>query len=141
MSTSTGITRDELHKSLFAQLVMMFTTSALQHLGKMSNPMTKAVDVDLEAAQSTIDLLDMLAEKTSGNLDEDEEAMVKETLASLKMNFVEVKNAGARPPSPPPEPEPSAPAANETAEPSPRDDIQESSTSESKQPKFHKKYD
>jgi hypothetical protein len=70
--------------------------------------MTKKAEVNLDAAQATIDLLDMIAAKSRGNLDRDEERLLKDTLMSLKLTFVETRDAagteaGAKPTEPPPE--------------------------------------
>jgi hypothetical protein len=45
--------------------------------------------VDLEAAQFTIDILEMIEAKTAGNLDSDEQRLLKDTLSSLRLNYVE----------------------------------------------------
>ena len=78
-----------MHKAMFLQLVTMLAMSAMQQMGKIINPMTGKTDVNLEAAQSTIDLLDMLEAKTRGNLDKEEEKTLKDALSSLKMTYVE----------------------------------------------------
>jgi hypothetical protein len=79
----------EKHHLLFTQLVIMFHTATMQHLGKIKNPMTDAVERDLHAAQSTIDLLDMLKVKTHGNLLDDEERLLTQILQELKLNYVD----------------------------------------------------
>ncbi|CAF4910791.1 unnamed protein product [Rotaria sp. Silwood1] len=40
----------------------------MMHLGKIKNPVTDKIESDLSAAQATIDLIEMLTEKTKGNL-------------------------------------------------------------------------
>jgi len=79
----------DLHKILFANLIMMLSSSAMQQLGKLVNPMTKKTEVSLEGARMTIDMIEMLKEKTKGNLDEEENRMVREILSNLQMNYVE----------------------------------------------------
>ena len=46
----------------------------------------------LDAASSTIDMLDMLEMKTKGNLSDSEAKLLKGVLAELKMNYVETLN-------------------------------------------------
>lgn len=121
---------NEIHKSLFIQLVMMLAASASQSMGKLVNPATKKVEVSLEAAEATIDLLDMIEAKTKGNLDRDEERLLKDTLMSLKLTFVETRNAGGGQAAPPP----AEPAAGET---NPK---VEGGSKDHQEPRFHKSY-
>lgn len=96
-------TTPDMHKALFANLVMMLSSSAMQQLGKLINPMTNKTEVSLEGARMTIDMLEMIDAKTKGNLDEEEEKMMKELLSSLQMNFVETSQ---NPPAETPEEKP-----------------------------------
>ncbi|NBO66621.1 MAG: DUF1844 domain-containing protein, partial [Acidobacteria bacterium] len=43
---------------------------------------------NLEAAKDSIDMLDMLREKTQGNLTRGEEKLFEDLMADLKMQFV-----------------------------------------------------
>lgn len=79
----------QMNKALFIGLIGMLSSSAMQQLGKLVNPITKKAETDLEGAQATIDMLGMLRDKTSGNLETDEEKMLNNVLASLQMNYVE----------------------------------------------------
>jgi hypothetical protein len=54
--------------------------------------------VDLIGARQTIDTLSLLAEKTKGNLTSAEEVFLQNCLYELRMAYVEVTNALARPP-------------------------------------------
>ena len=83
----------ETNKYLFINLVTMLSMSAMQQLGKLVNPAEGKAAINLDAAQATIDALDMLAAKTKGNLDNDEARMMSDTLSMLKMNFVETKES------------------------------------------------
>lgn len=99
------------NKELFAQLVISLAQSALIGLGKVLHPGTGKAEVDLPAAQQAIDLIDMLAEKTKGNIDAEEERMLKTTLSMLKLNYVETSNTPKTGATPPVQaPEPAAPA-------------------------------
>jgi polyhydroxyalkanoate synthesis regulator phasin len=82
----------EMNKYLFVNLVTMLSMSAMQQLGKLVNPAAGKAEINLDAAQATIDTLDMLAAKTSGNLDKDEARLMKDTLSTLKLNFVETRS-------------------------------------------------
>jgi hypothetical protein len=127
MSENQQPTDQEIHKALFAHLVMMLATSASQQMGKLMNRETGKTEMNLDAAQAMIDLLDMLQSKTRGNLDRDEERMLGDTLTSLKLTFVETRDA--QPAGSPPSP----------AGPPPEAD-QKSAGDAEKEPKFRKKY-
>ena len=83
----------EMQKAMFMQLVIMLSSSAMQHLGKIINPMTGKTELNLEAAQATIDMVEMIEAKTKGNLDRDEERLLKTTLTTLRLNYVETAAA------------------------------------------------
>ena len=81
----------DMNKALFLHLLTMLSMSAMQELGKLKNQLTGKVEVHLELAQATIDMLDMLESKTRGNRDADEDKVIKDTLTMLKMNYVETR--------------------------------------------------
>ena len=73
----------------FIQFVSMFSNSAMQHLGKFTNPLTGKIETNRAAAQATIDILVMLKEKTKGNLTKREEETLTNSLANLQLNYAE----------------------------------------------------
>lgn len=98
MAEAEDTSRKEMDKALFMNLVMMFSTSVMQQLGKIVNPVTKRAEVDLDGAQAAIGMLTMLQAKTAGNLDKDEERFMKQTVSMLQMNFVETAASAGTPP-------------------------------------------
>jgi hypothetical protein len=72
----------------FAALVMSLNTSALFHLGEMSDPVTGEKNQDLVLVKHTIDTLKLLEEKTKGNLNDEEQDILKHILYDLKMRYV-----------------------------------------------------
>lgn len=76
---------------LFVQLVFMYHAACMEQLGKVKSSMTGKIERNLDAAQSTIDILDMLKGKTRGNLSTDEDRFITEALRELKLNFVDEK--------------------------------------------------
>ena len=58
--------------------------------------------VDIIGARQTIDTLSLISEKTKGNLTPTEENFLQNSLYELRMAYVEVTNALARPPQPGP---------------------------------------
>jgi Domain of unknown function (DUF1844) len=95
-----GITREEMMAALFAQLVIQQANMAMLLLGKVPHPQTGEIVRDIEAARLFIDQLEMLEAKTKGNLSKEEEQLLKQSLMSLRMAFVEAVQ------SPPPEQKP-----------------------------------
>ena len=83
---------DKQNSELFQGLVISLAAATMQHLGKTLSPVTNKIENNLPAAQSTIDMLDMLAAKTQGNLAENEAKLLKSVLAELKLNYVETLN-------------------------------------------------
>ena len=81
--------REEMFSALFAQLVMQQANMAMMLLGKMAHPETGKVIKDIEAARLFIDQLEMLEVKTKGNLTKEESNLLKQSLMSLRLGFVE----------------------------------------------------
>ena len=86
---------DRQDNEMFQGLVISLAAATMQHLGKTLSPVTKKIEKNLQAAQSTIDMLDMLEAKTKGNLGEAEAKLLKSVLAELKLNYVETMNEKA----------------------------------------------
>ena len=81
----------ELPKVDFSTFVLSLGTTALYQLGVMSNPESGQMsEADPLVAQQTIDTLEMLRDKTRGNLDEEERKLIDSLLYELRMRFVEL---------------------------------------------------
>ena len=76
---------------LFLYLVNTFKISAMVALGKMENPMTNELQINLEQASYYVDLLDMLQSKAKGNMSQYEEQMLINTVSELKMEIIKQK--------------------------------------------------
>ena len=74
---------------LFMQIVIQNQQMAMISLGKIKNPVSDTLDKNLEYAKLSIDTLDMLVQKTKGNLSEYEEKLLAETVNQLKIIYVE----------------------------------------------------
>ena len=83
------ISREEMMSALFAQLVMQQSNMAMLLMGKMPHPQTGQTVRDIEAARLFIDQLEMLDAKTKGNLTKEEGQLLKQSLMSLRMAFVQ----------------------------------------------------
>lgn len=79
----------------FSTFVFSLFSSALIQLGDMADPITGQMEQNLQAAKQTIDILDILVRKTEGNLDEEEEKLLKNASAELKWKYLDtVKEKG-----------------------------------------------
>jgi hypothetical protein len=75
----------------FTNFVLSLSTSALFHFGDFPDPEGGKQEKNLPAAKQTIDILDMLKEKTKGNLDENETNLIQGALYELKIRYVKEK--------------------------------------------------
>ncbi len=74
---------------LFMQLVIQNQQMAMISLGKVKNPVSDTLEKNLEYAKLSIDILEMLLQKTKGNLSEYEKKLLTETVSQLKIIYVE----------------------------------------------------
>jgi len=72
-----------------ATFIFSLSSSALLHLGEIADPETNQVRVHLPLAKHVIDTLGMLQEKTKGNLDPDEDNLLKSVLYDLRLRYVQ----------------------------------------------------
>jgi len=72
----------------FEMLVSTFASEALIALGQVPNPMNNEYTISFEHARYTIDMLQVLEDKTKGNLSTEEAAMLEGLLHQLRMAFV-----------------------------------------------------
>jgi len=70
-------------------------TQTLMCLGEIENPLTKRKEQNLPEAQYLIDTIDMLKQKTKGNLSSDEEQYLDGLLHDLRMRYVDAVNRPA----------------------------------------------
>lgn len=73
----------------FSTFVLGLASSALIHLGEAPNPETGSATVNLVLARQSLDLLDLLKQKTRGNLTTDEEQLFTSLLTDLRLRFVQ----------------------------------------------------
>ncbi len=130
-----------MKSALFAQLVMQQSSMAMMLLGKTAHPQTGEIVRDLEAARLFIDQLEMLEYKTKGNLTQEETALLRQSLMSLRLAFVEAVDSSPKQAESPPNQGAEPPAAGAasgpaTAEPAPAASPPEADSHK----KFSKKY-
>ncbi len=101
----------ENQSALFANLVLQQANMAMMLMGKGPQPEGAGGVKDLEAARLFIDQLEMLEAKTKGNLTKEESNLLKQSLMSLRLAFVEaVETPEPAKPQPVPQPGQSAPS-------------------------------
>ncbi len=81
------------HPSLssFQSFALSLASSAMIHLGEIPDPETRQARMNLNLAKATIETLEMLAEKTRGNLNADEEKTLSGVLSELRLRYVSAK--------------------------------------------------
>ena len=80
----------------FETLVSYLSTTTMFQLGLLAGPGGERIPADMANAQRTIDLLDVLQEKTQGNLTPKESRLLDDVLYELRMTFVELQKRQAR---------------------------------------------
>src|ERR1700688_2774233 len=96
----SGRSAKEFEMTFERFLASLYMTAMLQ-LGLM-HQQGEQPRMDIIGARQTIDTLSLIAEKTKGNLTSAEENFLQNSLYELRMAYVEVTNALARPPQPGP---------------------------------------
>ena len=125
----------------FVEFVMMHAQNAALFLGQIPNPQTGQGEVNLELAKMFIDQLDMIQEKTRGNLTTEESTVLRNALSNLQMAFVEVSRTQPGKPSSPSAQEQAPSPTFEPAAAAPADETGGPATAESEsRKKFTKTY-
>lgn len=76
----------------FSTFVLSLATAALYQLGAVPDAGTgEPVPADPLVARQTLETLEMLREKTQGNLSDDERKLIDSLLYDLRMRFVELR--------------------------------------------------
>ena len=84
------MSRGPLPEGNFAALISMLATQALFALGLLQIKGQEERKPDLELAKYNIDMLQVLEEKTKGNLSKEEEIVLANTLNELRMAYVKI---------------------------------------------------
>jgi hypothetical protein len=80
----------------FENLIRSLGQNAAMLLGGYADPRTGQPMLDLEGAREMIDMLDVLREKTRGNLAPEEDSLLLDVLGNLKLAFMEMTKAAAK---------------------------------------------
>lgn len=77
----------------FSIFISSLGMQALMGLGEITNPIDKKKEVNLDQAKYTIDVLQVLKEKTEGNRTEEEGKILEGLLYELRLKYVEKTGA------------------------------------------------
>lgn len=88
MTTSPDSGKNIVPAIDFAQLVLGFSSAALHYMGQLELEGHKD-DKNLPLAKQNIDIIEILQEKTKGNLTPEESRMMTAILQDLRLKYVE----------------------------------------------------
>ena len=73
----------------FSGLILGFGSAALTHMGLTQHGQIDKNQKNLELARQNIEIIELLAQKTKGNLTTEEQQLTEHILADLRMKYVE----------------------------------------------------
>ncbi len=85
----------------FIEILNTLAMQAVVGLGGLAGPEGQQIPPNPDMAKHFIDMLDVLEQKTRGNLTPDEKKALDTTLYSLRMAYVETVGGGTAPGTPP----------------------------------------
>ena len=127
----------------FIEFVMMHAQNAALFLGQIPNPKSGEPEINLDLARMFIDQLEMIQEKTRGNLTNEETMVLRNTLSNLQMAFVEVSRQAREGKTESFGPETTEAGTTETTPPAPEEKAAPAATPEGEsesRKKFSKSY-
>ncbi len=94
--TKKNPNQSELFKMDFSTFLLSLNASALIHLGEIPDPASKERAVNISAVKHTIEILEIIQEKTKGNLEGEEEKLMDDVLFNLRMKYVKCTELGKK---------------------------------------------
>jgi hypothetical protein len=85
----TQETKQQIPEASFNLFISSLATQILINLGEMTSPFNKKKEQDLDQAKFTLDTLQIIKDKTKGNLTDDETKYLDTLLYDLRMRYVE----------------------------------------------------
>ncbi len=86
---STQKKLSKIPEASFCLFVSSLVTQALISLGEVDNPFSKTKEQNFDQAKFTIDTLQIIKDKTCGNLTDEEKKLLDTALYDLRMRYVE----------------------------------------------------
>lgn len=84
-----NLNEEQQEQLLFMMLIQQHQQIAMMGLGKIQNPATQEMEKDLSSAKYAIDTLGMLKKYTKGNLSNEADSYLDQTLTNLRLNYAE----------------------------------------------------
>ena len=78
----------------FSTFILSLNASSLIHMGEIPDPEAMERSVNLPAAKHTIEILEIILDKTVGNLDETEKKLLEDILYNLRMKYMQQSKPG-----------------------------------------------
>lgn len=72
----------------FSTFVLSLASATFIELGLVEDPISKKMQTNLAAAKQNIDLLQLLQDKTRGNLDDEERGLLERILRDVRLQYV-----------------------------------------------------
>lgn len=79
---------DLLYEFGFSTFILSLSTSALVHLGELPDPISNKKEINLQLAKQTISIIEMLKEKTKGNLTSEEAVLLDNVLYDVRLKYL-----------------------------------------------------
>ena len=77
------------HDHILAGLVFSLQAATMQQLGKIQNPMSGAIEKDLDQARGSIDILEMLKAKCRTDTPDELLRMIDSAVMDLQLNYMD----------------------------------------------------
>ena len=77
------------HDQLLGSLLYLFHSTGMQGLGKLMNPVSQKIEKNNIQAKESIDMLEMLKEKTKGNISPELTRLLDQFLTDLRLNYID----------------------------------------------------
>jgi len=89
MNTENNNNQQEQVDVNFFNIVISLSQAAIVGMGKVTNPQTGKVEKNMPLARVNIDIIQMLKDKTKGNLTRKEEELITDTLTNLQLTYAD----------------------------------------------------
>ncbi len=84
--------KEKYHQPTFTVFLSSLAVQAMTAIGKLENPVTRQFEKNLDRARFLIETLEIIKEKTKGNLSSKEANLLEDSLVNLKKIYVKERN-------------------------------------------------
>lgn len=78
----------------FSTFILSLASATFIELGLVEDPVSQKKQTNLEAAKQHIDMLQILQDKTRGNLDDEERGLLERVLRDVRLQYVKANGKG-----------------------------------------------